>query len=509
MISRIGKFTAWIWSELTRRRVIKTSIAYVVMALIIVEAASTIFPSLLLPEWTVRLVTVIAILGLPLVIILAWTFDIQVKTESAVPDSDTAEVRKEDEGQTQAARIPPSPYSAVASVAVMPFRNLSPHGHRRFVADGIATELQSILAKVHRLRVASRTSSFSLASKDMTVREIGDRLNVHFVISGSVECIEDHMRIIVELDNADEGVQIWTATYDRELEDIFSIQKEIATAITNGFPGARLRDEIAHAANRPTEILDAWSLVQRARSFTLSFTPKALADAVPLLHQAIDLDSEYAAAHAALASVLSEQVLNGLSEKPEADRQTALESAERAISNTPMDPFVLKMCGVVWAYFGKQESSFEALRRAVDIAPFDFGAWGFMGWPLTGSGSRNDLEEVHGIMDRILTATPMHPGAPYWMYHRSVAYTCQGQSQKAVDFARKSVTRNPGFPWALMQYANALGVVGDKTGAIEATTRCRKISPGLTTDHYASMIHQMTANSSISARRMAGIECLN
>lgn len=494
-----------LWSELIRRRVVKTSIAYVVMAWIIVEGASTIFPSLLLPDWTVRLVTIIAILGLPLVIILAWMFDIRVAGDSEEAPSETVAEKQEAVAEAPTTLAPPSLKSVVASIAVLPFRNLSREDRHRFVADGIATELHSVLAKVHRLRVASRTSSFTLAGKSLTVRELAERLNVHFVLSGSVECIEDRARVIVELDNAEEDVQIWTESYDRDLEDIFSLQNEIAMAITSEFPGARLRDEITSAASRPTDSLDAWSLVQRARSFTLLFTPQALSDAVPLLRQAIELDSDYAAAHAALASVLSERVLNGLSEQATVDRRIALESADRASTNAPVDPFVLKMCAVAWAYFGEPKKAIEALRRAVDIAPFDFGAWGFMGWPLVERGLGSDLDEVHSVMKRILAAAPMHPGAPYWMYHRSVAFTCQGEIERAVEFAHQSVTRNPSFPWGLMQYANVLGTNGDANGAREAIERCRKISPGLTTDYYRSMVEQMSGSQQFAVLRTAGI----
>ena len=509
MISKISAFAAKLWSELGRRRVIRTSIAYVVVAWVIVEGASTIFPSLLLPDWTVRLVVICAILGLPLVIILAWMFDIEVKSETNGSPADFEIHSTAKDVKPLPALVPPSLSSAIASIAVLPFENLSAKDSHLFIADGIATELHSTLAKVHRLRVASRTSSFSLAGENLDVKEIAHRLNVHFVISGSVECIDDHMRLIVELDNADEGVQIWSEAYDRDLKDIFSIQHEIAIAIASEFGGARLRDEITSASSRPTASLDAWSMVQRARSYTLSFTPRTLADAVPLLHRAIELDEDYAAAHAALAYVLAEQVLNGLSEDPQSDRLTALESAERGSSISPLDPFVLKMCGAVWAYFGQPERSMDALRRAVDIAPFDFGAWGFMGWPLVETGSQQDLNELHGIMTRILKAAPMHPGAPYWMYHLSVASTCEGQNELAVDFARQSVGRNPRFPWALMQYANALGTAEDVDGALEAIDRCQQISPGLTPDFYNSMIRGMSQNQEIAELRMAGLRSLN
>jgi adenylate cyclase len=404
--------------------------------------------------------------------------------------------------------MPPSLSSAVAAVAVLPFKNLSSEEKYRFIAEGIATELHSTLAKVHRLRVASRTSSFSFADRKMDVRDIARQLGVRFVITGSFECIGDHMRLIVEFDNADEGIQIWSATYDRQMKDLFVIQQEVAEAITSQFSGIRLRDEIASASSRPKASLDAWSLVQRARSYTLHFTPDTLSNAIPLLRRAIELDEEYAAAHAALAAVMSEQILNGLSKNPESDRRQALDSAGRAFSISPLDPFVLKMSGVPLAYFGEPAKSLSALRRAVALAPYDFGSWGFMGWPLAASASPEDLKELHEIMERILSTVPDHPGAPYWLYHRSVAYTCQGRFDLAVDFASQSLDKNPGFPWAWMQYANALGMTGRDHQAMDSIVRCREISAGLTPDHYAKTVMGMSIRDAIAELRLGGLRSI-
>lgn len=508
MVNKFNGFLARLWSELKRRRVIKTAVAYVVVAWIIVEGASVIFPSLMLPDWTLRLVVVSAILGLPLVIVLAWVFDVEVKPESSGDLTELEPRIRNNEAEALRLRVPPKLSSAIASVAVLPFKNLSPDDKHRFIAEGIATELHSTLAKVHRLRVASRTSSFSLAGTNADVKEIARRLNVHFIISGSVECIEDQMRLIVELDNADEGIQIWSKSYDRELNDVLSIQNEIALAITSEFGGARLCDEITSASIRPTASLDAWSLVQRARFYALSFTPQALSDAIPLLRQAIELDPKYASAHAALGSVLSERVLNGLSDDCQADRKMALEAAECAYAIAPVDPFVLKMCGLVWAYFGESAKSLGALRRAVDFAQFDFGAWGFMGWPLAETGSQQDLDELHNIMERILKVAPSHPGASYWLYHRSVAYTCEGRNELAVEFGRQAVGKNPRFPWAWMQFANALGSMNAAKEAMGAIESCKEISPELTPDFYELMIRGMSAAEETVKLRTAGLRAV-
>jgi len=497
---------AWFWSELKRRRVLKTTIAYVVGAWVLVEVSSVVFPALLAPEWAVRVLIAGAILALPFVVVLAWVFDLERKPGDIVESNRVGQTNSDNDREYEPGKLPPVPDTAVASVAVLPFANLSSDTEHQFIADGIATELHSTLARVHRLRVASRSSSFAISNSDTEIESIAHKLNVQFVISGSLQCLGDRIHVIAGLDNAVEGVQIWSETYDRELGDLFSVQHDIAYAIASEFGGARLKDEIANAAKRPTASLDAWSRVQRARSYLLGFTPRALTGAVPLLRQAIDLDSNYAAAHATLASVLAEEVLNGLSVDIESDSTEAIDSADRAFALSPVDPFVLKMCGVVWAYIGRTDASIGALRRAVSAAPFDFGAWGYMGWPLVETGAPEDLVELHEIMERISAATPHHPGVGYWLYHRSVAFTCDGRKELAMEYAKKSIDCNPRFPWGWMHYANVLGLAGFDDKARRAKEKCMEVSPALSPEHYQRVILGMSRQEAFFDSRLNGLK---
>lgn len=504
--SKVKSGLAWFWSELKRRRVLKTTIAYVVGAWILVEVSSVVFPALLAPQWAVRVLVVAAILALPLVVVLAWVFDLERKSGDSVESKLVGRFGSDNSREYEPVNLPPVLDTAVASVAVLPFENLSSDPENQFIADGIATELHSTLARVHRLRVASRSSSFAISSTDTDVKAVARKLNVQFVLSGSLQCVGDRIHVIAELDNAIEDSQIWSETYDRELDDLFSVQHDIAYAIASEFGGARLKDEIAGAAGRPTGSLDAWSLVQRARTYILGFTPQALTDAVSLLRQAIDLDSDYAAAHAALASVLAEEVLNGLSVDIESDRSEAMQSANKAFAHSPLEPFVLKMCGSVWAYFGKTDASIDALRRAVSVAPFDFGAWGYLGWSLVETGAPEDLAELHKIMERISEATPHHPGVGYWLYHRSVAFTCEGRKELALEYAKKSIDCNPTFPWGWMHYANVLGLAGFDDKARRAKERCMEVSPALSPEHYQQMILGMSRKENFSGSRVNGLK---
>jgi len=182
-----------------------------------------------------------------------------------------------------------------------------------------------------------------------------------------------------------------------------------------------------------------------------------------------------------------------------------MQHADRAHSLTATDPFVLKMCGAAWAYFGAIEKSLDVLRRAVKIAPYDFGAWGYLGWPLVATGRKSDLQEVHKIMQKMAENAPQHPGVPYWLYHQSVASSCAGDDERAVEFSSQSAELIPNFSWGLLQHANALGATGDMQRAQAAANRSVELSPTLTPDHFEKLIREMSANDKVAERRVAGL----
>lgn len=494
------------WLQLRRRRVIKTLVAYAIGAWILVEVASVTFPAFLFPEWALRFVIVLAIAGVLPVLVLAWTFDVVRTGAGTKPDSLDLAV-KQDNAPTDQKSIsaPPSLDSAIASVAVLPFDNLAGDTDQTHIADGIAFELHSTLSKLHRIRVASRKSSFAFRDDEKDIKEIARTLNVRYILSGSVRYVDDRIRVIAELDNAEEGVQIWSHTYLRDIENIFDLEAEIAQAIVGAFGAERLRAEIVRAAQVPTKNLDAWGRVQKARSYLLKYTKDSFEQAASLLKSAVELDPDYAAAQAMLGSILAERNLNGLSDNPERDRIASMAAITRAQELDSDDAFVLKMAGVVLAYGGQHGESIRVLRRAVRLAPYDFGAWGYFGWPLVSTGATEDLVELHTILDRLLEMAPGHPGAAYWLYHKSVAYSCQSNNTKALEFAKRSIDERPDYSLAWMQCANALGYDGQIAAAADAATRSNQLNKAMTAEHYEKTVRAMSANNTVSERRAGGL----
>ncbi|HEU4620069.1 MAG TPA: hypothetical protein VFV10_18680, partial [Gammaproteobacteria bacterium] len=373
------------------------------------------------------------------------------------------------------------------------------------LGDAFATELHSTLARVDRLRIASRRSSFVFKDASVDIREIGRRLNVDYVISGSVQCRGAAVHVVAELDDASSGTQIWAHTYDRKSEDLLAIEKDIAGAIVGSFATHQLRAETDSARHKSTSSLDAWGLVQKARAFAFEYTPRGLAEAIEPVRRAIELDEDYPAAHAMLASLLVERLVNGWSTEPKRDEAAALEAAEKSTTLAPQDPFILKMASLVWTYFGDYRRAIGCLRKAVEYAPFDFGAWGYMGWPLTASGEEKDLSDLRNILDRLLSTEPHHPGAAFWRYHASVADLCEGSLEPARVSAEAALELRPNLSLACMHYANVLGLLKRKKAAQEALERCAKINPAMTPKHFASLIERLTDNPSVIEHRLGGL----
>ncbi len=458
-----------------------------------------------LPDWTDRLFVVIILLGFPLTVALAWVFDITPKGIQRTDDTQRSP-HQAVEPDTAPIAIPPTIDSAVASVCVLPFDDLSKLADHDGLADGLATEIHSTLGRMHRVRVASRRSGFRYRDSDEPIQAIAAALNVRYVLSGSLMRSGNRIKVIAELDDAETGSQIWSDKYERELDDLLQVQAEISEAIVATFGAERQRDEIVHARRRPTSSLDAWSLVQKARHYILDYNQQALDEAYKLLRRSVAKDPDYAAAHAALGSVLAERVINGFSDDIEAERREACRAVTRARELAPHDPFVLKMTGMVLAHCGDTDGALRALRGCVDLAPYDFGAWGYFGWPLVARGSPEDLRELHEIIDRLLASVPDHPGAGYWLYHKSAAKLCQGDLQGAEELIRRALDKHSEVSWAWMHLASILGARGRIEEARKAARQATAINAAMTADHFAACLSAMSGETGSAASRVEGLE---
>ncbi len=386
---------------------------------------------------------------------------------------------------------PPRVEQALGSIAVFPFDLLSPDPADAFLADGLTAEIINMLSSVPDLRVASRAAIFSARDRKDGSADPWDIVRTHafrYVLTGNVRRAGDRLRVIAELTDAADRTQLWSATYDRTMADIFEVQEEIAEAIVVAFGGELLRAEWARVSGTAPADLAAWELVHKARALNLPVNRDALDEALALAQQAVARDPNYANAHACLASIHVQRVISGFSADPETDRAAAVTAIERAAQLAPDDPTVLRTLGKVWSTCGQAARAVAALRRAVEVAPFDYHIWGRLGRTLAYGGDDAGLAEGHAILDRILATAPGHPMVGYWCYFKANACSLDGRHEDAARFARRSLDLQPGYTGAWMALANALGAQGLVDEAKEALAGALRTNPAMTPEHLAEQI---------------------
>ena len=187
------------------------------------------------------------------------------------------------------------------SAAVLPFADLSPGHDQEYFSDGLTDELITALSQVSGLRVAARTSSFQFKGRDPDVREVGSKLGVGSVLEGSVRRSGDQLRITAQLVSAADGYQLWSASYDRKLADVFAVQEDIARAIVSALQIRLGAGASASLASRPTSDLAAYDLYLKGRFAWNQRTGTGMSQAARYFEQATTLDPRFARAYAGLA----------------------------------------------------------------------------------------------------------------------------------------------------------------------------------------------------------------
>ena len=353
---------------------------------------------------------------------------------------------------------PPRAGHEKSSIAVLPFRSLSSDKDDEYMAMGIGSEISSALSRVAGIRVASNLSTFRYQDEVPDLQEIATKLKIHYVLTVSLRRSGTRIRVMSELADALAGSVLWSRTYERDLEDLFAVQEEIAESIVRATGGELIRAGSEHADKASAHELDAWGLVRKAYHFwNYGFHPAGIGESLDLLRRAIQLDPGYANAYAFLALYLIERVVLVLTDRPEADRAEANAAANKAVELAPQDAEVLENAGLVWLHCSEYDQSVEALRRAVQIAPFNLVAWGYLGLALGWGGKERDASEAEKILKKLIAETPEHPSLPYWHYFLSGVYIRFSRFDEAYIHAQRCVELQPRFYIARITLANALG----------------------------------------------------
>ena len=450
--------------ELKRRQVFKAGAAYLVVAWLAVQGASIGFPAFDAPPWVLRVFILVALLGFPVTLVMAWVFEMTPEgpqldpvkkgtkrmvavavclavlalawffygQASVHPNEKTVPI---DAAGAAVGRDPAASTPAVASmgpksIAVLAFADLSPGKDQEYFSDGMSEEILNALAQVKDIKVAGRTSAFFYKGRNVDLREIGRALGVAHVLEGSVRKQGEKVRITAQLIRTADGTHLWSKAVDGDLKDVFKLQEDIARAITDEL-------EVVLAEGQQlvpvaTENPEAYALFLKATSTFDHRDGLHMAEAAQQLEQAVKLDPAYARAWSRLAAVyLVLPTYTGTEAK--GLRPQLLDAAHKAIA---LDPKLAEPWAVLGLATSQDASNYvqgrEYFEKALAIDPDDVTTNFWFGLSMIRSGYRKA-----GIarVEHALAVDPMLPNALRW---RGVAYLRDGDIDGAEQFLKRA-----------------------------------------------------------------------
>src|SRR5436190_4882425 len=396
------------FGELKRRNIYKVAIAYAVIAWLLMQIATQVFPVLEIPNWAIRLVIMLLALGFPIALIIAWAFELTpegLKRTEFADELPTKAPRNRGwifvvilagaisvsvfflgryTSSKQSAELP------AKSIAVLPFDNQNRDPNTDYLSDGIPESIINSLSQLPQLRVMARSTVFSYKGKDVDPRKVGNDLGVRAVLMGRLIQQGDNLTIRTELVNVADGTEIWGQQYNRKLADVFAVQEEIAKEISEKLSLKLSGAERQQLAKRPTENLKAFQYYMQGRASTQRRTREDLHTAIRYYEKAIEEDRNYALAYAGLADAYGTLGFYGYI-APIEGRRKQEEAARKALT---LDENLAEAHAALGAgYMAFAPSNFalgdRELRHAIELSPSLALAHSYLGNSL-GRHGRND-----------------------------------------------------------------------------------------------------------------------
>jgi len=467
-----------LWAELKRRRVVRVVVLYAVAGWIVIEVTSTISPNLSLPDWTVKLVTILVALGFVIAIMLAWAFDIGpggVHRTASIDDTGAgsrqdAAASAEGVAAKDKVRQPPADIDQRKSIAVLPFINMSGDVENEYFSDGISEEILNLMVKLPQLRVASRTSSFMFKGKDVGIPAVAEQLGVETVLEGSVRRAGDRVRITAQLIDVATDSHLWSETYDREMKDVFAIQDDIAQSITDALQMALSPKERRAIQNVATSDAGAYDFYLRGRSYMYTMTRRDYEYAIRMFQQAIDLDAMYALAYAGIADAYSHLFRYADGSRKNAEK--ARQASEKAIALDPDSSEARASRGLAMFINEEYAEAEQEFEIAIELNPNLFEAYYYFG---LANSSQGEFEKAADMYLKAMAVNPADYQAPIFLAQAYASLGRRHDEMKArlasLDLIQRHLGMNPHDTRALYVGANQLCNVGEHEKGLELAER--------------------------------------
>jgi TolB-like protein/class 3 adenylate cyclase/Tfp pilus assembly protein PilF len=373
-------------------------------------------------------------------------------------------------GSTSALPLPGKP-----SVAVLPFQNMSGDPEQEYFADGIVEDIITALSRFKSLFVIARNSSFTFKGKAVDIKRVGRELGVRYVLEGSIRKAGGRVRITGQLIDAASGAHLWADNFDGSLEDVFDLQDRITMSVVAAIAPRLDQAEIERSRRKPTEKLDAYDYYLRGLAVVEGATREENEEAFRLFCKAIEIDPNFALAHAMVARCFTLRKANGWMADVAKESAESAKLARRAAELGRDDAAVLSRAGYALArvVFEPEEGA-DLIERALVLNPHLSSAWQFSGLL---KAFRGEPETAIEHLAHAMRLSPLDPGLYSMQTAMALAHFVAGRYDESVSWAQRASRENPNFVPAIRIIAASAGNSGQLERARKAAKRMLEIDP--------------------------------
>ncbi|HAH52171.1 MAG TPA: hypothetical protein DCL80_13320 [Balneola sp.] len=454
-------------AELKRRNVFRVATAYAIAGWLIIQISATTFPFLNLPEWLITAVIIFVTIGFPLSLIFAWAFELtpdglKKSQEVDITESVTHRTGKKLNGIiitvlsmavifllvervffAEASILENHSELAdfqTASIAVLPFVNMSGDENNEYFSDGLSEELLNALAKVDEMKVAGRTSSFKFKGQNEDLKIVGEQLGVGHILEGSVRKAGGRVRITAQLIKVDDGFHMWSETFDRELTatNIFEIQEEISRKVLSELKVRLLPEEELQLDDIPTQDIEAYQAYLKGNQLLINRNYAEIEAAIALYQEAIRIDPTFSEAYGQLALAYNAQAYYG--NIPREENLTNLKSnAEKALSINENSYSAHAALALYYHAISDLQNAEELFIKSLELNPNFVDVYNWLGNVYEDLGDRENQMKFYEQGYKI---DPLNPLA---IYNRSRVSADKEDFEEMEFFMEKNIRINPDF----------------------------------------------------------------
>ena len=459
------------WGEMKRRNVFKVGTVYIIVAWLVIQVADTTFASFGIPDWVMRATVLLLILGLPLILIFAWAFEItphglkrteDVRRENSIThitgrkfdfafiallliavsyfaidkfvlphvDFTTAERTAEVDFEL--------PQDGLLRIVVLPFTNMSADRENEYFSDGVSEELLNVLSTVEGLKVTSRTTAFAYKDTELAIPDIARELKVSHVLEGSVRKSGNRVRITAQLIDVGSDAHLWSDTFDRTLDDIFEVQEDISRSIVKELMLVLGREEVAASFDieAPTQNTEAYELFLQGQYLFRQRGGENLLEAIRVLENAVGIDPQFARAWGVLGGTWA--VLAGYTREVSGAEANSRATAaiERALTLDPQLAGAHATNGLLVSRPGDWAESLAHFDRAIELDPDDVMSHFWQGLTYARVGYQDKA------LEKYAEAIEIEPTLGIVYSWRGRAYLSKGEIEKAEENYRRAINLN-------------------------------------------------------------------